>query len=218
MTQFTFLRRLRTSLAKSDRSRSYLCSSSGAPVVVISHFPFQSSARDRSRLRRSRSSITSTERLNPNVAVESVEELRPYDFKDVEYVHFEQLGSKLRRSVVSLGGVAWKSPSREERRTSEHQSSVMHSPPPVPSRIARNSIESRGGEGAGDEESCQLDVDSSGRNDYDPSMLEEIASASRTIIRCNGFIGVTKLFAPAQVAKANLNETFAEKFPHPSDV
>ncbi|VDO89552.1 unnamed protein product [Heligmosomoides polygyrus] len=59
-----------------------------------------------------------------------------------------------------------------------------------------------------------MDVDSSGRNDYDPSMLEEIASASRTIIRCNGFIGVTKLFAPAQVAKANLNETFAEKFPH----
>ncbi|VDK66224.1 unnamed protein product [Cylicostephanus goldi] len=51
-------------------------------------------------------------------------------------------------------------------------------------------------------------------NDYDPLLLEEVASANRTVIRTNGFIGVTKLFANAQVTKATLNERFAEKFPH----
>ncbi|EYB92147.1 hypothetical protein Y032_0197g1563 [Ancylostoma ceylanicum] len=84
VTQFTFLRRLRTSLAKADRSRSYLCASSGAPIIVISHFPFQSTARDRSRLRRSRSSIGSTERLQQNTTIGSAEELRPFDFKEIE--------------------------------------------------------------------------------------------------------------------------------------
>ncbi|KHJ86837.1 hypothetical protein OESDEN_13397 [Oesophagostomum dentatum] len=119
VTQSTFLRRLRTSLARTDRSRSYLCASSGAPLIVISHFPFHTTACDESRLRRSRSSIGSTERLQQSALGESVEELRPFDFRDVECIHFEQLSLKLRRSsAMSYSGVAWK-PSREERRVSE---------------------------------------------------------------------------------------------------
>ncbi|KAL6730437.1 hypothetical protein Aduo_001414 [Ancylostoma duodenale] len=66
----------------------------------------------------------------------------------------------------------------------------------------------------GDGDSYQMEGDDVIRNDYDPMMLDEVASASRTIIRTNGFIGVTKRFAPPQVSKATLNETFAEKFPN----
>ncbi|RCN45516.1 hypothetical protein ANCCAN_08445 [Ancylostoma caninum] len=214
VTQFTFLRRLRTSLAKADRSRSYLCASSGAPIIVISHFPFQSTARDRSRLRRSRSSIGSTERLQQNTAIGSAEELRPFDFK--EYVHFEELASKLRRSsAMSLSGVAWKSPCREERRTSEtptNQYVLNYSISGI--TPIRDDSEPRTEANVADGDSYQLGGDDVNRNDYDPTMLDEIASASRTIIRTNGFIGVTKRFAPPHVSKATLNETFAEKFPN----
>ncbi|WKX92583.1 hypothetical protein Q1695_010541 [Nippostrongylus brasiliensis] len=208
VTQFTFLRRLRTSLAKGDRSRSYLCSSSGAPLVIISHFPFQTATRDRSRLRRSRSSMGSGERLQQSTSG-SIEELRPFDFKDVESVHFQELGSQLRRSCLSLAGVSWKSPSREERRTSELQSHLATMPAAI--TAARESSEPRD---FAEEELYQVDAVDSRRNDYDPSILDDIAAASKTVIRCSGFIRVTKAFATPQVSKAILNERFAEKFPH----
>ncbi|KAK5969795.1 Cyclin N-terminal domain-containing protein [Trichostrongylus colubriformis] len=207
VTQFTFLRRLRTSLAKGERS--FLCAS-GGPLIVVSHFPFQSTARARSRLRHSRSSIGSSERLNTTGA--SVEELRPFDFKDAECVHFEQLGWKLRRSSLSAGGVAWKSPSKEERRKSGQQDMTLN-PASVASVTAKLSTGSRG-DLIIEENSYELDSEITQRNDYDPTMIDDILSATQTVIRCNGFIGVTKKFAPPQVNKATLNETFAEKFPH----
>ncbi|PIO77281.1 hypothetical protein TELCIR_00598 [Teladorsagia circumcincta] len=65
-----------------------------------------------------------------------------------------------------------------------------------------------------EEDSYQLDANALQQNDYDPSMIDDISSATRTIIRCSGFIGVTKVFAPPHVNKTTLNETFAEKFPN----
>ncbi|KAK6729693.1 hypothetical protein RB195_006627 [Necator americanus] len=215
VTQFAFLRRLRTSFAKADRSRSYLCASSGAPLIVISHFSFQPNVRDRSRIRRSRSSIGSTERIQQSAVAGSVEELRPFDFKDVEYVQFEQLVSKLRRSsVMSQSGVAWKSPCKEERRTSDAVTSqLLNNSSLAGHGYTRENSELHTENIGGDSDSYQLEGEDTRRSDYDPMMLDEIASASRTIIRVNGFIGVTKLFASPQASKASLNDTFAERFP-----
>ncbi|KIH63336.1 putative ATP synthase F1, epsilon subunit [Ancylostoma duodenale] len=127
---------------------------------------------------------------------------------------------------MSLSGVAWKSPCKEERRL-EYCFYVQHlqtSETPTNQYVLNYSLsgltpirddsEPRTEATMGDGDSYQMEGDDVNRNDYDPMMLDEVASASRTIIRTNGFIGVTKRFAPPQVSKATLNETFAEKFPN----
>nr|CDJ84665.1 Cyclin domain containing protein [Haemonchus contortus] len=208
VSQFGFFRRLRTSLAKDERS--FLCASSGASLTV-SHFPFHTSARSRSRLRHSRSSIGSTERLHQNISEDSIDELRPFDFKEVEYVTFEQLGWKLRRSSLSLGGVAWKSPSKEERKANEHQQGMATASDGSSSaKRATESID----EVTVEEDSDKPVADDSRRGEYDPSMLDDILSASRTMVRSIGFVSVGKVFASPQAMKATLNETFAEMFPN----
>ncbi|KAJ1372324.1 hypothetical protein KIN20_034459 [Parelaphostrongylus tenuis] len=213
-SHFPFLRLLRTSLTKEGRSRSYLCTTSGAPLIVISHFPFQaSSTRERPRLRNSRSSIESSERVNQIKTVLSTEELRPFDFKEVKYIYFDQLGSQLRRASVSLSGVAWKSLYNDEAKANDLPTNQHH--PSITGSLDGGTRKTDAcGDPLNESDSYQLDTDDTRCNDYDPLMLDEVASATRTIIRTNGFIGVTKLFAPPNVAKTMLNNVFAEKFPN----
>ncbi|KAK6041017.1 cyclin domain protein, partial [Cooperia oncophora] len=205
-----FLRRLRTSLAKGDRS--FLCPSSGAPLIVVSHFPFHTSARARSRLHHSRSSIGSTERLQ-NATGDSVEELRPFDFSEVEVcVHFEQLGCKLRRSSLAAGGVAWKSPSKDDRRASDLRQSTTLSLASVGTVTARESTESRGDLTA-EEDSYKLAAENRRQSDYDPKILDEILQIIG-LPHLSLVKGVSKTYASAQAIKATLNETFANKYPN----
>ncbi|XGW19284.1 hypothetical protein V3C99_003258 [Haemonchus contortus] len=156
------------------------------------------------RLRTSLAKDESTERLHQNISEDSIDELRPFDFKEVEYVTFEQLGWKLRRSSLSLGGVAWKSPSKEERKANEHQQGMATASDGSSSaKRATESID----EVTVEEDSDKPVADDSRRGEYDPSMLDDILSASRTM-------SVGKVFASPQAMKATLNETFAEMFPN----
>ncbi|VDM78199.1 unnamed protein product, partial [Strongylus vulgaris] len=177
-------------------------------------FELTSLVEDETR-RKSDSLDRDNERLQQSAADGSVEELRPFELKDVECIRFDQLSSKLRRtSGMSLSGVAWKSPCKDDRRTSEAPANSSVSFLNIRDDSDQRSLTRITESPSGDGDSYQLEGEDTFRNDYDPMMLDEVASASRTIIRTNGFIGVTKLFATPQVSKATLNQTFAEKFPH----
>ncbi|CAB3407489.1 unnamed protein product [Caenorhabditis bovis] len=223
--QFGFLRRLKSTITHNDRY--YICSDvTRVPLAVFSYLPSGSDYVDpfspglfgplpnRMRNKRAKSIFGSSDRVRNHFGTGSIEELRPFVFKDPEdHISLSQMRRKRNPSPFFT---LFEKPSailaKRDRRESSQRVDFIDEPPttgeiPDIPQIVRENCE-RG---------TSLDYDENDAEvieEYDPKVFDELIIGKRTIIRLNGFIGSTIHYEAPERAKSVMNENFVEKHPH----
>ncbi|CAD6184638.1 unnamed protein product [Caenorhabditis auriculariae] len=199
--QFSFLKRLRSTVANGDRW--YVCSAaSEVPLAIFSYVTTCETDLNasistnplliRTRRARSRSIFGSFDRMKSQHHMSS-EELRPFIFHGNEEHVFGQIFRKKINAV--------------QRRLSSHSSTNLIGGIAEKAVYRANSFE----------QGYSLDTEDPAENeddDYDPTIFEDLQAGRKTVIRLTSFVGSTFHYLPPDRAKQTMNEDFIEKFPN----
>ncbi|PIC55876.1 hypothetical protein B9Z55_000974 [Caenorhabditis nigoni] len=228
--QFSFLRRLKSTITHADRF--FICTTSGGhPLAVFSYLspnndyvdplaPIFANTTVNKKKFRSKSIFGSSDRMR-HQALASTEELRPFVFRDPDDQVI--LGQARRKRNPSPFFTLFDKPptqiSRKERRESFRNGELSEDPfaesIEVPQTVNREPSYERG---TSVEDKYDLDISRSEEpseiiEEYNPTVFAELGVGKRTIIRHDGFVATTLHWETAEKTKQEINEDFEAKFP-----
>ncbi|UMM11120.1 hypothetical protein L5515_000561 [Caenorhabditis briggsae] len=228
--QFSFLRRLKSTITHADRF--FICTASGGhPLAVFSYLspnndyvdplaPIFSNTTVNKKKFRSKSIFGSSDRMR-HQALASTEELRPFVFRDPDDQVI--LGQARRKRNPSPFFTLFDKPptqiSRKERRESFRNGELSEDPfaesIEVPQTVNREPSYERG---TSVDDKYDLDISRSEEpseiiEEYNPTVFAELGVGKRTIIRHDGFVATTLHWETAEKTKQETNEDFEAKFP-----
>lgn len=208
-SQFSLLKRIRSTIAKGERN--ILCSvATSFPVAVVSSLPQSEPAERKERKRRKERkergtpAKKSTDRIHTLVSGSG--ELRPLEFKDDEELTYGRI-LRLRRPRLA-------SSLADKQRPGKRSYDVLDSSfCSTDHHKSNHSLATPLGGGAPADADDVLTAQRHTAAEYDPKMISEVEASLRTVMRGTSFVATTHNCLGEAEQRKILNERFRAKFP-----